>query len=97
MKYLKIKDKKKRIVFKKLEIKKLLCKSLLYDLDLTYNIRGFIFFIYKKYCVSSKVNCRNRCIFTNKARSVFIKYKISRLSFKRFVVVGYIVGLRRIS
>lgn len=97
MKYLKIKDKKKRLLFQKLEFKKLLGKSLIYDLHLNYDLRGAIFDILKKFKLSSKVIYRNRCIITNKARSIFIKYKLSRLSFKRFVVVGKIVGVYRIS
>lgn len=97
MKYLKIKDQYKRKLFQKFEIKKLLSKSLLYDLQLSYNLRGVVFDIVKKYSVTSKVIHRNRCIFSNKARSIFIRYKLSRLSFKRLVVVGKITGVRRIS
>jgi ribosomal protein S14 len=97
MKYLKIKDQFKRELFYKFEIKKLLSKSMLQDLQLSYDLRGIIFNIIKRYSVSSKVIQRNRCIFSNKARSVFIRYKLSRLSFKRLVVVGKITGVRRIS
>lgn len=93
MKYLKIKDKKKRIAFKNLEFKKLLSKSLLCNLKLSYNLRGCLFSIVKKYQIFSKVNIRNRCVISNRSRYLFTMYRVSRLTFKRLVVLGRISGV----
>ncbi len=94
MKYLKVKDKKNRIFFKKLEFKKLLSKALLFDLNLPYDLRGNIFDIIKKYQRKhSKVQLRNRCVVSNRARYLFTRYKVSRLAFNKLVVLRRIVGV----
>ena len=94
MKYLKIKDKKNRIFFKKLELKKLLSKALLFDLSLPYDLRGNIYDIIRKYQKKySKVQLRNRCVVSNRARYLFTRYKVSRLAFNKLVVLRRVVGV----
>lgn len=96
MKYLLIKEKKKRNLFKKYELKRLLLKSIIYNLNLKQNIREYIFLILNNFTKNtSKTQMRNRCIITNRSRFLFIDYKISRLEFKRLVVLGKLTGVYR--
>lgn len=96
MKYLLIKEKKKRNLFKKYELKRLLLKSIIYNLNLKQNIREYIFLILNNFTKNtSKTQIRNRCIITNRSRFLFIDYKISRLEFKRLVVLGKLTGVYR--
>ena len=93
MRYLKLKDKRKRFFFKKFEFKKLLGKALIFDLGLTYDLRGCLFDIIRKYQKYSKTQIKNRCIISSRPRYLFTKYKVSRLVFKRLVVLRCIVGV----
>ena len=96
MKYLLIKDKKKRNLFKKYELKRVLLKSIIYNLNLKQNIREYIFLILNNFTKNtSKTQIHNRCIITNRSRFLFIDYKISRLEFKRLVVLGKLTGVYR--
>ena len=49
--------------------------------------------IYKK--VASKTSIRNRCVLTGRAKSVFSKYRLSRLSFRQLALFGFIPGIRK--
>jgi ribosomal protein S14 len=97
MKYLLIKDKKKRNLFCKFEVERLLLKSILFNLNFGKNIRKHIFFsLANNYTKQmSKTQLRNRCILTNRSRFIFTKYKISRLQFKRLINLGRLTGTYR--
>lgn len=96
MKYLLVKDKKKRVIVNKKELKRLVLKSINYNLALDNNIRN-----YSWVCLnnleknSSFIRVRNRCVLTNKPRFVFNKYKVSRIEFKRLVSLCSINGVYR--
>ena len=96
MKYLYIKDKKKRSLLQKFELKRLILKSLIYNLNLKYNIREKIY-IKLKILVNNNNGLytvvRNRCVYTNRARFLILKYKLSRHSFKLLNVEGKLVGV----
>lgn len=96
MKHLLVKDKKKRNLVKFFELKRLILKSLLFNLNLNLNLRENIYALFIKFNKNtSKVRLRNRCVFTNQSRFIFTKFKVSRLEFKRLIVKGKIVGVYR--
>jgi small subunit ribosomal protein S14 len=96
MKYLVIKDKNIRNSIKKNELKKLVLKSLLNNLNINKKMRAYFFIKVKKIPKkSNKIRAVNRCLFTNRAHSVFKKFKISRLFFKKLVCQGDLVGIYR--
>lgn len=84
-KYLKLiaKDQKKRILFHKIEQYKYLYNYLFSNSFYSFffkNVRPFIFSKLNK-CISI-VKVRNLCIITGSSRSIFKKYKISRITFR---------------
>ena len=96
MKYLFIKDKKRRKLVKKLELKKVILKSIIYNIRLPYSIREYLFIdLCNLTKDSSKTRIRNRCLFTNRSRFVLTKYKLSRHYFKFLVSKKKIVGISR--
>lgn len=93
MRYLLNKDKKIRKLFKKNEYKSLIYKSIVFNLKLPINIRENIFSILLKYKKNNKILIHNRCVYSNRARFILTKYKVSRLVFKRLVVLKQIMGV----
>lgn len=83
MKYLIKKDKKKRNIVKKYELKRLVLKSIISDQNLNIRIRTNTYTILSNMNLnSSLVRVKNRCIVTGRSRFVFSKYKISRFTLK---------------
>jgi len=96
MKYLLSKDKKKRYFFNKEELKRLILKSILFNINFSENVREYIFLILNNFNYNtSKTRIRNRCVITNRSRYLFTAYKVSRLEFKRLVVLGKLTGVYR--
>lgn len=98
MKSLLIKDYKRRILFNKYEKKKLILKVVLVNLSLDYKFREKA---YKKIILyprnSSITRLRTRCIITNRARSVYKKFRLSRLTFQKLALKGFIPGVAKIT
>jgi ribosomal protein S14 len=91
------KDKKIRLLFKKLELKKLILKGFLYN---NLNIKNKIFFDFKfkKFLYNSSISkCRSNCMFLGNSKSIIHKFKLSRHSSKKFAGLGFITGLRKSS
>lgn len=93
MRYLLNKDKKIRKLYKKNEYKSLIYKSIVSNIYIPINVREHIFNILLKYKKNNKILIHNRCVYSNRARSIFTKYKVSRLVFKRLVLLGKIMGV----
>lgn|SRR3989338_11085524 len=93
MRHLLNKDKIFRKSLKKNEYKSLIYKGIIQNIFLPINVRENVFNILLNYKKSSKVLIHNRCVFTYRARFIFTKYKISRLVFKRLVLLGKIMGV----
>ena len=94
MKYLFVKDKKKRIKVKKNELKRLVFKSINYNLNLNNIIReGSWFSLNNLEKNSTYIRVKNRCVITNRTRFVFNKYKVSRIMFKKLVSCCEINGV----
>ena len=45
--------------------------------------------------VFSKVSVRNRCVLTGRSKSVLSKFRVSRLTFRRLALFGFIPGIRK--
>jgi len=87
------KDKKRRKLFKKYEIRKKIMKSILSSDNLKLSEKNFLNFLLKKYPKnSSLVRIRNRCIITGRPNAVFRKYRLSRIMLKKKILEGYISG-----
>jgi len=90
-------DKKIRILYKKLELKKLILKGFLYN---NIGIKNKIFydFKFKKFLYKSSISkCRSSCMFLGNSRSIIHKFKLSRHSSKKFAGLGFITGLSKSS
>jgi ribosomal protein S14 len=94
MRHLFDKDRKFRKNYKKYEFKNLILKALVFNIKLPYAIRENLFNILLNYSIIGNIsNIKNRCVFTYRGRSIITKYKVSRLEFKRLVVLGNIMGV----
>ena len=94
MKHLIDKDKRYRFYLKNNEFNNLILKALTFNIVLPYAIKENIFNILIKYSFKGNISkIRNRCVFTLRSRSIITKYKVSRLEFKRLVVLGRIMGI----
>ena len=45
--------------------------------------------------VFSRVSIRNRCVLTGRTKSVFSRFRLSRLTFRRLALFGFIPGVRK--
>lgn len=98
MKILLTKDKNKRTKYLLFEKKKRILKSLIQNLSINNNIRTHA---YKKYISlptdSSITKIRNRCVISNRPRSVYKKFKISRLVLRDLSLQGNLMGIKKAS
>mgnify|MGYP003149526154 CR=1 FL=1 len=89
-------DKKRRLLFKKFEIRRLILKSLLVEQNLESHEKNFIRYLLSKIPKdSSLTRIRNRCIVTGRGRGVFSKFRLSRIAFKKYSLMGNIYGVRK--
>lgn len=98
MKILIEKDKKKRFLTKKYEFKRLLLKYIIFNqtLDSYYRVQAQ-YLLNKLPKNSSRVRIKNRCILTGRAKSVYKKFRLSRIMLKNFGLIGLIPGLKKAS
>lgn len=91
-------DKKIRLLFSKLELKKLVLKGFLYNNHLNIKNKIFFDFKFKKFYFSSSISkSRSSCMFLGNSRSIIHKFKLSRYSSKKFAGLGFITGLSKSS
>jgi len=88
-----IKDFKIRKKFKQIEVfQKVLRFLILCILDISYNL---VFQIKLQSILIFKTNIKNFCIFSGRSRSVYRKFKISRILFRFLGNKGFILGLKK--
>ena len=98
MKILFVKDKNKRFFFALAEKKKLILKYLLNNLNLSQTIRENAYNEYLGLGSRTTITkIHNRCIFTNRARGNFRKFKLSRIFFKKYALEGKLMGIKKAS
>jgi small subunit ribosomal protein S14 len=98
IKYLVLKDKVRRRKVNMFEFERLRLKSLIYNRNLSLDVRSF--FVYKLNCLlkdSSKIRIRNRCIITNRGQSVYRFFRLSRICIKEYASFNQISSIRKSS
>jgi ribosomal protein S14 len=99
----KIKDIKIRKLFSKIEQKNLLNKFLFYYITSYYKKlkpkRYLLFYVNfltkKKFSLINKTKTTNRCVLTNRNRSVLRPYKISRVILRDLLQFGILPGFSK--
>lgn len=98
MKYLLLKDKRRRIVFSLYEKKRKFLLAIYQNLKLPIKLR---YLAYTNLVVLTKesyiTRIKNRCVLTNRARSIYRDYGLSRLMFRKYILQGKLIGLKKSS
>lgn len=98
MKNLVRRDQKKRILYKNLELKRILYKSIIQDLSFPKQIRfSSSFELSKLSRNSSLVRIRNRCVLTGRGKAILKKFRLSRISFRELASQGLLPGILKSS
>jgi len=89
-------DKKRRIIFNKLEKKRRIYDLIKSNLKLSKKIRYQAFSQLQKFPKnSSETRLKNRCIFTGRSKGVSRYHKISRHKFREWANMGLLNGIRK--
>jgi small subunit ribosomal protein S14 len=98
MKYLINKDKKRRNLFKKYELKRLYLKYIIYNNNILKHIRiNAMMLLNKLPKDSSSVRIHNRCIITGRSRSIYRDFKVSRIILRNYAHNGLLPGITKSS
>ena len=98
MKYLNNKDKITRKKFSMLELEYLRLKSILRNNKLNFALR--FLYVQKLSLINpsfSKVRIKNRCIHTNTAKSVYKFFHVNRITFREWLSIGLLNGVKKSS
>ena len=91
-------DKKRRILHQKHEIKRLHYKSLVNDLSLPKEFRYNVMSLLNKLPRnSSRIRIKNRCIITGRTHSILRLCKLSRIKFRELASQGLLMGVTKSS
>jgi ribosomal protein S14 len=96
MKNLMIKDKKKRLRLQKIHSFQRILIFLIKNKRILEKERILLLFIFFK--LKNKIfknEIHNRCLYTYRARALFLKYRMSRLMFNLYITTGNIPGLQQ--
>jgi small subunit ribosomal protein S14 len=98
MKTLYIKDKNRRSFYNVLEKKKKILYFIVKNLNISLNKRTFAYkCLVNLSNISAISRIRNRCVFSNRPRAVYRKFKLSRIFFKSYALQGILMGVRKSS
>ena len=87
-------DKGRRLLFNKLEKKRLHYKCVIRNLSLPINVRStLVSFLNKLNRNSALVRARNRCVLSGRGRGVHKFSKLSRIKLRELVNQGLLLGL----
>ena len=95
MKSLVIKDQKRRQILQKCYKNQRIIKFLIKNKQLLYKehqLLTFLIFLLKQ--TNFKTQIRNRCIYTSRARAIFLTYRMSRLVFNQLSMTGILPGIQ---
>lgn len=91
-------DKNNRQIFNLTEVQKIVYKSILSNqkesIEFRYKAHLFLLSFLRQ---SSLIKIKNRCILTNRSRSVYRKFKMSRLMFRKMALEGKLIGVKKTS
>ena len=92
------KDQKKRNLFAKYEVKRLILKSMIRDVSLPQNFRFQSIVELNKYPRnSSRSRIKNRCSISGRAKGNYRMFRISRISFRELALKGLLPGVTKSS
>ena len=98
MKYLLIKDKRRRILYSFYERKRKFLCSIYQNFNLSKQIR---ILAYSNLLLLSKDSSisriKNRCVLTNRPRSIYKNFGLSRLMFRKYILQGKLTGVKKSS
>lgn len=98
MKNIVLRDKKRRALFLKNELKRVQYKSIIKNFSIKGEIKDqHIEKLNKIARNSSKVRIRNRCILTGRGRAVYRFCRLSRIRFRELAAQGLILGVSKSS
>lgn len=87
-------DKKKRKLYLKNELKRLQYKSIINDCSISKDIRyNYIQKLNQLSRNSSSVRIKNRCILTGRGHSIYSFCKLSRIKFRELASKGSLMGV----
>ena len=72
-------------------------KYLSSNLSLPFRVRKKAFQCLFYYTGGSKVKIKNKCVVTDRSRSILSHYKVSRLTFRKYAAQGLFNGIRKSS
>lgn len=94
MKYLKRKDNKRRNLFKIYEIKRKYLKYIIYNNKLSKYIKIKAMLILNRLPKdSSRIRIKNRCVITNRPKSIYRDFKMSRIILRNLAHNGLLSGI----
>ena len=92
------KDQKRRNLYAKYEVKRLILKSMIRDLSLSKNLRfQSINELSKLPRNSSLGRIKNRCTLTGRSKSNYKMFRISRITFRELALKGFLPGVVKAS
>jgi ribosomal protein S14 len=98
MKILYTKDKNRRNIFSLLEKKKIILNHIINNLTLSSNTRSYAYLqLHSISKISTITKIKNRCIFSNRSRAIYRKFKLSRIFLKKYALQGLIMGVKKAS
>lgn len=98
MKSLYIKDKNRRLKFQLVEKKKLILKYIFNNLTMSEDVRKTAFLEFLSLSKDNSITkIKNRCIITNRAKSIYRKFKMSRIFLKKNALEGNLTGVKKAS
>jgi small subunit ribosomal protein S14 len=87
-------DKRKRELYKKYELKRLICKILLLNKNLPNELKKKRFQELSKLSRNSSITrIRNYCVLTGRTKGTLQKFKLSRISFRELASEGSLMGV----
>ena len=98
MKYLLIKDKRRRILFSLYEKKRKFLYSIYQNLSIPKQIRLVAYYnLLTLVRDSSITRIKNRCVLTNRPKSIYKHFGLSRLMFRKYILEGKLTGVKKSS
>ena len=98
MKILYTKDKNRRSFYFFLEKKKIILNYIINNLKLSKDIREQAYIQLRNISsVSTITKIKNRCVLSNRSRSVYRKFKLSRIFLKKYALQGLLMGMQKAS
>ena len=98
MKYIILKDRRRRILHSLFERRRVVLRALVENLSLSPRIRGQAYrALLSLPRDASPTRIRNRCTLTGRSRAIVRSFGLSRLRFRKLALQGRLVGVKKAS